>query len=119
MKNEDSQNGAKVISKEWEFGCGKNKWEPYDPTQNKNLSQAFSSGEKTFDVSTPRVESSVLFDRMVQRKNKTGWEVPVRCKLSDPTADEKCMLSSLSIYLFIGLFQKRSNPASKEKISVV
>ena len=90
----------KGISKEWEFGFGKNKWKPYDPTQNKNLSQAFSSGEKTFDIKMPRAECFVIFDRMVQRNKKSGWEVPVRCKQSDPATSEKCTSLSLSaIYI--------------------
>ncbi|XP_028392004.1 poly [ADP-ribose] polymerase 2-like [Dendronephthya gigantea] len=83
------ENGGKVSSKEWEFGYGKNKWKPYDPTQNRELSEAFSSAGKTHDIKMPRAEFSVIFDRMVQRNKKTGWEVPVRCKLSDPTEDEK------------------------------
>ena len=100
MKKEDNQNGEKAMSKAWEFGWGKSKWKPYDPTQNKNLSQAFRSGMKTLDVMQPRAECSVIFDRMVQRNKKTGWEVPVRCKPSDPTSTEKCM-SLLSSTIFL------------------
>ena len=90
-----------MIPKEWEFGFGKSKWKPFDPTQNKNLSQAFCSGEKSCDVSTPRAPSTVvLFDRMVQRK-KSGWEVAVRCKPSDPTENEKCITFIIQyIYFF-------------------
>lgn len=79
------------IKSEWEYGYGKGKWKPYDPTQNKNISQAFSSGEKTMDIKMPRSEQAIIFERMVQRNKKTGWEVAVRCKPEDVNVEDKCM----------------------------
>jgi hypothetical protein len=83
-----------VLTKQWEFGYGKSKWKPYDPTQNKNLSKAFCSGKKSFVLSILGAECTVKFDQMVQRKTKSGWVVAVRCKSSDPAESEKCMPSS-------------------------
>lgn len=82
---------AKCATKEWEFRAGKNKWKPYDPCQNKTISQAFSSGAQTTDITTAKATFSVVFDRMVQRNVKTGFEVPVKCKHIGSPADEKCM----------------------------
>lgn len=86
--NGTTQQCSTVLS--WEFGFGKTKWKPYDPTQNKNISKAFCSGEKTLDLSMGKNEYCIIFDRMVQRNIKSGWEVPMRCKLNDPADDDKC-----------------------------
>lgn len=77
--------------KEWEFGAGRNKWKPYDPTQNKTISLALCSGEDTVDITTPKANFKVIFERMVQRNVKTGWEVSVRCKQDGDRTDKKCI----------------------------
>ena len=100
----------KAAQRNGEFGFGKKNWKPYDPAQNKKLSQAFASDEKTVDRSTPKAEYTIIFDRMVQRSKKTGWEVPVRCKLSDPAADKKCTSSSGSTHVqYIFLYNSHRN----------
>ncbi|KXJ26925.1 hypothetical protein AC249_AIPGENE16430 [Exaiptasia diaphana] len=80
------------LSPTWEYESGKDKWIQYTCDQNKELSGAFKDGKGSIEITQNKSTIVVIFDRMVQRNVKSGFEKRVRCLSLDD--DEQCKAQS-------------------------
>ncbi|KAK3085759.1 hypothetical protein FSP39_008277 [Pinctada imbricata] len=82
-----SRSGASTIdgfSVRWEWEGDKGVWMQYAEEMNNELIDAFVGGKKQMDFDVgPKVTMQIIFDKMVQKNKRTGWERRLRCALAD------------------------------------
>ena len=64
----------------------------------KIITEAFKNGETDVDITDGKAELSVIFERMVQRNKKSGWEKRIRCVSTVGSSDPdecKCQIREL------------------------
>ena len=77
--------GPKPVT--WERESGKSTWTKYSADQVGGIIEAFKAGKPDVDIKDGKSEVTVIFERMVQRNKKTGWEIRTRCALVDGSVD--------------------------------
>ncbi|CAL1532290.1 unnamed protein product [Lymnaea stagnalis] len=76
-KLEEPQVDGLEVRFEWEGD--KSKWVRYAKRLNKSLCDAFNAGKKQIQLKVPTgALLTVVFDKMIQKNSKTGWERKVR-----------------------------------------
>jgi len=80
----DTRNLKSVI---WEREADKSTWTKYSADQVTIINEAFKSGKTEADFTDGKSEVTVIFERMVQRNKKSGWEKRIRCVLADGSSD--------------------------------
>ena len=63
----------------WEIEAAKSTWTKYSDNHVEIISEAFKSGKTDVDILDGKAELTVIFERMVQRNKKSGWEKRIRC----------------------------------------
>ena len=71
----------------WERESDKSTWTEFSANQVEVISEAFKAGKPDVDIKDGKSEIMVIFERMVQRNKKTGWEKRIRCTLVDGSVD--------------------------------
>ena len=71
----------------WEIEEAKSTWTTYSDEQVKLITEAFKSEKADVDITDGKVEFTILFERMVQRNKKSGWERRIRCMSTDGNSD--------------------------------
>lgn len=71
----------------WERESDKSTWTKFSANQVEVISEAFKAGKPDVDIKDGKSEITVIFERMVQRNKKTGWEKRIRCTLVDRSVD--------------------------------
>jgi len=80
----DTRNLKSVI---WEREADKSTWTKYSADQVMIINEAFKSGKTEADFTDGKSEVTLIFERMVQRNKKSGWEKRIRCVLADGSSD--------------------------------
>ena len=80
----DAPNLKSVI---WEREADKSTWTKYSADQVMIINEAFKSRKTETDFTDGKSEVTVIFERMVQRNKKSGWEKRIRCVLADGSSD--------------------------------
>ena len=80
----DPRNLKSVI---WEREADKSTWTKYSADQVAIINEAFKTGKTGADFTDGKSEVTVIFERMVQRNKKSGWEKRIRCVLADGSSD--------------------------------
>jgi len=84
----DAPNLKSVI---WEREADKSTWTKYSADQVTIINEAFKNGKTEADFTDGKSEVTVIFERMVQRNKKSGWEKRIRCVLADgSSAPDEC-----------------------------
>ena len=84
-----------LTSLTWEREADKSTWTRCPNEHVKIINDAFKDGKTQVDITDGKSELSVIFERMVQRNKKSGWERRIRCvsKVGSSDPDEcKCLL---------------------------
>ena len=77
----------------WEREADKSAWTKYSADQVIIINEAFKDGKTEAEFADGKSEVTVVFDRMVQRNKKSGWEKRIRCVLADGSLDpDECKL---------------------------
>ena len=71
----------------WEIEGAQSTWTTYSDEQLKLITEAFKSEKADVDITDGKVEFTILFERMVQRNKKSGWERRIRCMSTDGNSD--------------------------------
>ena len=82
----------------WEREADKSTWTKYTDDHVKIITEAFKNGETDVDITDGKAELSVIFERMVQRNKKSGWEKRIRCVSTVGSSDPdecKCQIREL------------------------
>lgn len=80
----DPRNLKSVI---WEREADKSTWTKFSADQVAIINEAFKTGKTGADFTDGKSEVTVIFERMVQRNKKSGWEKRIRCVLADGSSD--------------------------------
>jgi len=73
----------------WEYESGKNKWTKYTFEQNKELTSGLKEGKETVEINQNKATVAIVFEKMVQRNTKSGFEKRVRCLCQDDNKECK------------------------------
>jgi len=76
----DAPNVKSII---WERETDKSTWTKYSADHVAIINEAFKSGKTEADFTDGKSEVTVIFERMVQRNKKSGWEKRIRCVFAD------------------------------------
>ena len=76
----DAPNLKSVI---WERETDKSTWTKYSADHVAIINEAFKTGKTEADFTDGKSEVTVIFERMIQRNKKSGWEKRIRCVLAD------------------------------------
>ena len=71
----------------WEREADKSTWTKYSADQVTIINEAFKTGKTDVDLTDGKSEVTVIFERMVQRNKKSGWEKRIRCVSADGSSD--------------------------------
>ncbi len=95
-------NSANLKSVIWERESDKSTWTKYSPDQVTLINEAFKSGKADADFKDGKSDVTVIFEKMVQRNKKSGWEKRIRCVMADGSSDpDECKLNNVSFrFLF-------------------
>ena len=90
-----ASNSPNVTSLTWEREADKSTWTRYSDDHVKIITEAFKDGKTDVDITDGKSVLSVIFERMVQRNKKSGWEKRLRCVSTVDSSDPdecKCYL---------------------------
>lgn len=87
MDKNKNLNDAGGPAMTWEIEGAKSTWTTYSDEQVKLITEAFKSEKADVDITDGKVEFTILFERMVQRNKKSGWERRIRCMSTDGNSD--------------------------------
>lgn len=76
-----------LTSLTWEREADKSTWTRYPNEHVKIITDAFKDGKTQVDITDGKSELSVIFERMVQRNKKSGWEKRIRCVSTAGSSD--------------------------------
>lgn len=79
--------GAAASTIKWEIEASKSTWTPYSDEHIKTITEAFKTEKADVDITDGKAELTIIFERMVQRNKKSGWERRIRCVSTDGNAD--------------------------------
>lgn len=74
-----SSSSSNLTSLTWEREADKSTWTRYSNEHVKIITDAFKDGKTQVDITDGKSELSLIFERMVQRNKKSGWEKRIRC----------------------------------------
>ena len=82
-----SLSSPNLTSLTWEREADKSTWTRYSNEHVKIITDAFKDGKTQVDITDGKSELSVIFERMVQRNKKSGWEKRIRCVSTAGSSD--------------------------------
>lgn len=82
-----SLSSPNLTSLTWEREADKSTWTRYPNEHVKIITDAFKDGKAQVDITDGKSELSVIFERMVQRNKKSGWEKRIRCVSTAGSSD--------------------------------
>ena len=82
-----SSSSPNLTSLTWEREADKSTWTRYSNGHVKIITDAFKDGKTQVDITDGKSELSVIFEHMVQRNKKSGWEKRIRCVSTAGSSD--------------------------------
>ena len=99
----------------WELEAAKSTWTKYSDNHVEIISEAFKSGKTDVDILDGKAELTVIFERMVQRNKKSGWEKRIRCVSTAGDSDPDECKRQIHTVLKCGIRNKDVHKEHDEK----